>query len=167
MGETRASFGEWQSRRWRHGRGVFADSPPVAAGRYGAFATGHDAAGLAANPHVAEDSGRVAVLRGPLIYCMEQLDQPDGVTLSDAAIDLRRQTAAEFHSEFKSDLLGGVVVLRHPGAAYEGTSQGALYAPYTAATRKARAVPLTMIPYYAWANREPSFMEVWTPLLQG
>ncbi len=122
---------------------------------------------LAANPHVTEDSGRVAVLRGPLIYCMEQLDQPDGVTLSDAAIDLRRQTAAEFHSEFKSDLLGGVVVLRHPGAAYEGTSQGALYAPYTAATRKARAVPLTMIPYYAWANREPSFMEVWTPLLQG
>jgi DUF1680 family protein len=124
---------------------------------------------LAANPHVTEDSGRVAVLRGPLIYCMEQLDQPDGVTLSDAAIDLRRPAAAgEFHSEFKSDLLGGVVVLRHPGAAYEGSaSQGALYAPYTAATRKARAVPLTLIPYYAWANRDPSYMEVWAPLLQG
>jgi DUF1680 family protein len=80
---------------------------------------------------------------------------------------LRRQ-AAEFHSEFKSDLLGGVVVLHHPGAAYEGSiSQGALYAPYSAATRKSRSVPLTLIPYYAWANRDPSFMEVWTPLLQG
>jgi DUF1680 family protein len=122
---------------------------------------------LAANPHVTEDAGRVAVLRGPLIYCMEQLDQPGGVMLNDAALDLRRQ-AAEFHSEFKSDLLGGVVVLHHPGAAYEGTNaQGALYAPYSAATRKSRAVPLTLIPYYAWANRDPSFMEVWTPLLQS
>jgi uncharacterized protein len=123
---------------------------------------------LAANPHVTEDSGRVAVLRGPLIYCLEQLDQPSGVVLGDAALDLSRHSAMEYHSEFKSDLLGGVVVLTHPGAAYEGgDSDAALYSPYRVETRKSRAVPLTMIPYYAWANREPSFMEVWTPVAQA
>jgi len=123
---------------------------------------------LAANPHVTEDSGRVAVLRGPLIYCLEQLDQADGVVLGDAALDLRRQAASEYQSQFRSDLLGGVVTLRHPGAAYEaGQGQAPLYSRYSSEARKSRSVSLTMIPYYAWANREPSFMEVWTPVVQG
>jgi uncharacterized protein len=122
---------------------------------------------LVANPHVTEDAGRVAVLRGPLIYCLEQLDQPSGVVLSDAALDLHGRDAGDYHSEFKSDLLGGVMVLSHPGAAYEGDKDVPLYSPYRVETRKSRAVPLTMIPYYAWANRDPSFMEVWTPVMQG
>jgi hypothetical protein len=61
----------------------------------------------------------------------------------------------------------GLVVLHHPGAAYEGMLRGALYGPHSAAMRKALAVPLTLIPCYAWRNREPSFMEVRAPLLQS
>ena len=121
---------------------------------------------LAANPHVTEDTGRVAVERGPLVYCLEQLDQPQGVALSDGAL-LVGQKAGEFRSEYRSDLLGGVVVLHHPGAVYEGSSDSALYSPYSGVSRKSRPALLTLIPYYAWANREPSFMEVWTPLLDA
>ncbi|MGB8799172.1 MAG: beta-L-arabinofuranosidase domain-containing protein, partial [Candidatus Acidiferrales bacterium] len=69
---------------------------------------------IEANPHVVEDAGRVAVQRGPLVYCMEQLDQPSGVKLDDVALDLGRKATGEFRSEFKPDLLGGVVVLEHP-----------------------------------------------------
>jgi uncharacterized protein len=123
---------------------------------------------IEANPHVVEDAGRVAVQRGPLVYCLEQLDQPSGVALADVALDLGRKTAGEFHSEFKSDLLGGVVVLQHPGASLEfGSAHDALYSTYRADAPKSNPVPLTFIPYYAWANREATAMQVWTPLLRA
>ena len=122
---------------------------------------------IEANPHVVEDVGRVAVQRGPLVYCLEQLDQPSGVKLDDVALDLGRKTTGEFHSEFKSDLLGGVIVLEHPGASLDyGSSHDALYSTYKADTPKNKPVPLTFIPYYAWANREATPMQVWTPLLK-
>ncbi len=123
---------------------------------------------LEANPHVVDDTGRVAVQRGPLIYCLEQLDQPDGVALSDVAVDLGHKSPALFESEFRGDLLGGIVVLRHTGAAYEKTnSRDALYSRYEGAPLKSRRVPLTFIPYYAWANRAAAAMQVWTPLLKA
>src|SRR5713101_2765870 len=118
---------------------------------------------IAANPHVADDTGRIAIQRGPLIYCLEELDQPSGVSLSDVAVNPGR--AQEFQSEFKSDLLGGVVVLHHTGVSYEGAaSRNALYARYSGEPSKTRQLPLTFIPYYAWANREATSMQVWTPL---
>ena len=40
---------------------------------------------IEANPRVADDTGRVAIQRGPLIYCLEEIDQPAGTSLSDAA----------------------------------------------------------------------------------
>ena len=123
---------------------------------------------LGANPHVVDDTGRVAVQRGPLIYCLEQLDQPDRVALSDVALDLGHKTTAQFESEFRDDLLGGIVVLRHTGAAYEKTnSRDALYFRYDGAPLMSRRVPLTFIPYYAWANRAAAAMQVWTPLLKA
>jgi DUF1680 family protein len=123
---------------------------------------------IEANAHVVEDAGRVAVQRGPLVYCMEQMDQPNGVALADVALDLGHKPTGEFHSEFRSDLLGGVMVLQHEGAVYEyGSSRDALYSTYSPAPPKSRVVPLTFIPYYAWANREQTPMQVWTPLLKA
>ena len=74
---------------------------------------------LQANPQVADDAGRVAVQRGPLVYCLEELDQPAGVAMSDLAVALGQKPQAQFQTEMKNDLLGGVVVLRHTGVAYE------------------------------------------------
>jgi DUF1680 family protein len=123
---------------------------------------------LEANRRVVDDYGRVAVQRGPLVYCLEELDQTEGTTLFDVALDLRQNSPAQFHEEFKGDLLGGVVLLKHMGAAYEKSSQGAaLYRPYTASASKDRAVELRFIPYYAWANRAATPMQVWTPVLRA
>ena len=46
---------------------------------------------LAANPRVADDTGRVAVQRGPFIYCLEGIDQPQGVDLSEVSLPVGKQ----------------------------------------------------------------------------
>jgi uncharacterized protein len=123
---------------------------------------------IEANRRVVEDYGRVAVQRGPLVYCLEQLDQPEGVALYDVSLDLRREPASLFQEEFRSDVLGGIVMLKHMGAAYEKSgSGGGLYYPYSANAPKARQVELRFIPYYAWANRAGTPMQVWTPILRA
>jgi len=122
---------------------------------------------IEANPHVADDTGRVAIQRGPLIYCLEEVDQPSGVSLSDVAVSPGRHPSDQFQTEFKSDLLGGMVVLHHTGAAFErGAAQKALYSRYGGESAKTRRVPLTFIPYYAWANRQATSMQVWNLLMQ-
>jgi DUF1680 family protein len=116
---------------------------------------------IEANPRVADDTGRVAIQRGPLIYCLEEIDQPSGVSLSDVAVNPGRQPAEQFHTEFRRDLLGGMVVLHHTGAIFErATSEKKLYSRYSR-EEKTRNVPLTFIPYYAWANRDATSMQVW------
>ncbi len=122
---------------------------------------------LEANPHVIEDVGRVAVQRGPLVYCLEQMDQPPGTAIEDVALDLGRKPSGEFKTEFKSDLLGGVVVLEHEGAVIEYPgSRDSLYSQYQVDRPKTKPVHLTFIPYYAWANRDKTPMQVWTQLVK-
>ena len=131
---------------------------------------------LSANRQVADDVGRVAVQRGPLVYCLEQLDQPGDVHLTDGSVAVSMKPGTEFTSEFKKGFLGDIVVLHRDGVVAEEPSSagspnskagpGALYGPYQdhADARYSRSVLLTFIPYYAWANREASPMEIWTPV---
>lgn len=114
-----------------------------------------------ANPRVAEDAGKVAVERGPLVYALEQPDQ--SAPVPDLSLV---NPEAGFESEFRGDLLGGVMLLKHAGAAYEHSlDREPLYESLDRARqRKTEPVGLTFIPYYAWANRGPSAMEVWVPL---
>jgi uncharacterized protein len=123
---------------------------------------------IEANRRVVDDYGRVAVQRGPLVYCLEQLDQPPGVSLYDVSLDLRQDTSSAFHEEFDKDLLGGIVVLKRAEAwAGKTSSDGKLYRKYTPTVPKGRRVELKFIPYYAWANRAATPMQVWTPTLRA
>lgn len=121
---------------------------------------------LQSSRYIAENSGRVAVQRGPLLYCLEGADQPEGATVSDLAVVLGKNPGGEFHPERRPDMLGGITVLRHEGGALESSSGAPLYARYRGATHKTRRVPLTFIPYYAWANRAATSMQVWMPAVQ-
>ena len=121
---------------------------------------------MEANPRVADDTGRVAIQRGPLVYCLEEIDQSGGTILSDVAIDPGRHPGDAFKPELRSDLLGGMVVLHHTGAVYEpGTSRKMLYSRHST-DKKIHKTPLTFIPYYAWANRGATSMQVWNLVLQ-
>jgi len=121
---------------------------------------------IEANARVVEDSGRVALQRGPLVYCLEQIDQPEGTSLADVSLRRGSHNSEEDLSEsFEKDLLGGVVVLRHEGEV--STTSGArrsLYFSADAPGSSSSNVELKFIPYYAWANRRPTPMQVWTPI---
>ncbi|MGB2622651.1 MAG: glycoside hydrolase family 127 protein [Candidatus Acidiferrum sp.] len=142
-------------RRWSPGdviRVKFAMTPQV----------------IEANPRVVDDYGRVAVRRGPLVFCLEQLDQPEGVGLFDVSLDVRPERASNFEEEFHNDMLGGVMVLKHRGAVSDKSeSSEALYQHYTAKKPEMKQVELRFIPYYAWANRAATPMQVWTPVIRA
>lgn len=115
---------------------------------------------ISANPLVAENTGRAALQRGPLVYCVEQLDHPD-ISIFDLLLD----PAGGFTEEFRPDLLGGVVVLKHKGRAWR-TSPGEepLYQAWPGAKRTTRPVEITLIPYYTFHNRGVTAMRVWLPV---
>lgn len=116
---------------------------------------------VTANPQVVEDNGKVAVQRGPLVYCQEGIDEHG--RLADL---LFTRPSAPFSVESRPDLLGGVMVLKHSGAEYiRSLAAEPLYEPFDAGPRKTKPVDLNLIPYYTWANRERSSMEVWIPLM--
>jgi uncharacterized protein len=115
-----------------------------------------------ANPLVREDAGRVAVERGPLVYCLEQPDQP--FNLFDASLWL---DGSGFVNEFRPDLLGGILEIKHRGTVVEQPlSEEPLYQAFRPVKdRPGKEVALTFIPYYTWANRGESRMEVWVPYM--
>jgi DUF1680 family protein len=123
---------------------------------------------VAANPRVSEDTARVAISRGPMIYCMEGLDQESGTALSDVLIRIDANAGKEFQDEYEAKLLDGLVVVHHNGAAHETSSADeGLYIPVSSAPLKTRPAKLTMIPYYAWANRQPTTMQVWSRYIRS
>jgi DUF1680 family protein len=112
------------------------------------------------HPHVAENAGRVALMRGPLLYCVEQTDQP-GLDPRDLVVPVGPEPSVRF----EPGLLGGVTALtvRAEVVAPQPAWESRLYR--TANTlpddRRAETVKLKAVPYYAWANREPAAMRVW------
>ncbi len=114
-----------------------------------------------ANPRVADEYGRVALQRGPLVYALEQIDQ-NGIALSD----IFYHSGALIAPEMRKDLLGGITVLKVSGqAAEKSLGEEPLYEPLSSALNRAkRPVNLTFVPFYAIGNREPTPMEVWVPI---
>ncbi|TPJ35405.1 glycoside hydrolase family 127 protein [Mesorhizobium sp. B2-5-13] len=108
---------------------------------------------LYANPEVRQDAGRVALSRGPLIYCVEATDNDTSLH----RLTLPRTAGIEAHDE--PDLLGGVVTLSATAQADAGDGwRDGLYRSEPPAKVETR---LTAIPYFAWDNREPGGMLVW------
>jgi len=109
---------------------------------------------IAAHPDITDDSGRVALQRGPIVYCLEDADHAAPVHQIVLPQD------ANLRVSFDADLLGGVPLITGDALAIERLDTG-LY--YPADMVHTRPVTLRGIPYYAWDNREPGRMVVWLP----
>jgi DUF1680 family protein len=107
-----------------------------------------------AHPLVKENVGRVALKRGPLVYCVEETDNPGGRVQQlqlpqDASIDV----------EERRDLFDGIVVLA--ADARRLTDAGWDQSLYRTRPPEAQPARLTAVPYYLWNNREKGSMQVW------
>jgi DUF1680 family protein len=112
---------------------------------------------IEANPYVREDAGKVAIQRGPIVYCLEEVD--NGNNLSSISIAEKQ----EFLVEFDENLLGGVSVIKGRGfrRQNEGWKEN-LYRPYK---KEVQPVEIKAIPYALWGNRNPGEMQVWIRLV--
>jgi DUF1680 family protein len=110
---------------------------------------------LFAHPAVIMDAGRVALRRGPLVYCFEEADNPGGLVQR-----LKLSREAELKTSTRADLFGGIVTLSAPGTALKTGDWSTLYR-----TKRSGEEPatLTALPYYLWANRGKGSMVVWIP----
>jgi len=104
---------------------------------------------VVANENVKDDIGKVALQRGPIIYCAEWKDN-DG-----RAANLVMPDAATFTTEFKPDMLNGVEVIKStvPAVLVDANGQSV----------QTMQKPFVAIPYYAWANRGKGEMMIWFP----
>jgi DUF1680 family protein len=116
---------------------------------------------IVSHPRVAENAGRVALRRGPLLYCVEAADHPIGDVRDFVLPDDAEIVAAQ-----RPEDLGGIVVLT-ADAELESAApgwDGALYRTLESSERDQpgrSSVTLTAIPYCAWANRGAGPMTVW------
>jgi hypothetical protein len=115
----------------------------------------------APNPRIDAVRGCVAVERGPVVFCLEELDLPAGIELADVAVDSR---VAPLDSGPLAQLSG------LPSVALQGLVRdldGWRHTEYRdlreVPAASAAPMPLLAVPYFAWANRDRGGMRVWIP----
>ena len=111
---------------------------------------------MTANPRIREDAGRVALQRGPVVYCLEEVD--NGTEL--ASITLPRDARLSYTLD--RQLFGGVGTIRGAALCSDPANWGSeLYRQKVANSDPQLPFILTAIPYCFWANRQPGEMRVW------
>lgn len=103
---------------------------------------------IVAHDSVKADRGRVALQRGPLVYCVEWVDMTD-----DHVLNLLLSDDVSLETKFEPDLLRGVQVIRGAAQSYQQIQNGAM-------TEKQTQI-FQAIPYYAWSHRGRGEMAVW------
>jgi DUF1680 family protein len=118
------------------------------------------------HPRIESTAGCLAIERGPLVYCLEQVDHTASV------LDVTLDTQSPLIDTWRADLLGGVMTVSASGQAHDlSVWDGVTFQPYSSGpARASQPTPLTAIPYFAWANRGPGPMRVWihhTPVVSA
>ena len=109
---------------------------------------------MEADPRVREDIGKVAVTRGPMVYCLEEAD--NGTDLHLLTLDCGKEAETE---EFTVAGEQVIAVVMDGFRQQVQTSRKGLYHPLKTAVKE--PVKLRFIPYYVWANRGENEMTVW------
>lgn len=112
------------------------------------------ATAMAANPLVREDIGKAAIRRGPLIYCLEEVDNGKNLHLLELKLPL------EAEDETVSMLGHQIVRINAAGGRYELHNTQELYQRLE--IQRPEPVVLKYIPYCMWNNRGEGEMQVWT-----
>ncbi len=111
---------------------------------------------MVAHPEIRQDAGQVALQRGPIVYCAEEVD--NGARLANLVLP----ATASLTAERDPGLFGGLGVITGEALRVEPAAwPGGIYQPEGAAMLTSRPQPFKAIPYAFWANRAPGEMRVW------
>jgi hypothetical protein len=111
---------------------------------------------ISPHPDIRQDAGCIALQRGPLIYCLEAVD--NGPRLANIIIPHE----SKLTSEWDASLFGGVSVVTGDAMRIEPRNwQDGLYHAQSTFSYEATPITFKAIPYCFWANREPGEMRVW------
>lgn len=113
---------------------------------------------MRAHPSVRFLQRRIALQRGPLVYCLEGVDHGD-IILDRISIDPQHLPSGEFNVEYQANLLGGVCVIHGKGEVVDEQGWGDTL--YRDSPPISRYRDITAIPYYAWDNRAAGEMRIW------
>ncbi|CAM4121901.1 glycoside hydrolase family 127 protein [Lederbergia lenta] len=105
-----------------------------------------------ANPNVRENIGKVALQRGPIVYCIEEADNGENLKSISLATNSALSVA------YEKDLLEGVTVITGEGLRIKEIESDQLY--FTGEIEMVRS-EVKAIPYFSWSNRKPGEMSVW------
>ncbi|MEP4079547.1 glycoside hydrolase family 127 protein [Haloferula sp.] len=131
-------------REWKAGDTIDLDMPmPIN------FIEGH--------PRIEEVRNQVALKRGPIVYCVESPDLPEGSSILDVYLD----GDCNLSFEQKPDFLGGVPVISADLKLREDKGEGMYRALKKPTWRSCKS---QFVPYYAWSNRGDSEMTVFVPV---
>jgi DUF1680 family protein len=108
---------------------------------------------IESNPRVRENTGKTAVMRGPLVYCLEEEDNGGDL------FKIHLGNPVDIRTQYEQDLLQGVVSLSFTGWKEKDWREDELYRRLGGTERE--DITLKWIPYYAWTNRKPGEMIVW------
>ncbi|WP_371582014.1 glycoside hydrolase family 127 protein [Streptomyces sp. NBC_01314] len=119
-----------------------------------------------ADPRIDAVRGTVAVQRGPLVYCAESVDLPDGHEVDAILVDTSAdpEDGPGDGGTEGTEGMGGTVVVAGEVVVRAGRSEAAWpYEPLGRPTETAGPTGIVLVPYHSWANRGPSTMRVWLP----
>ncbi len=115
---------------------------------------------MQANPEVEQSRNQVAVQRGPVVYCLESCDLPEGTHIMQVKLNADTPLTAKY----EPGLLGGITTISTEAlVSPEGDYSQSLYLPLGKTPLK--KIMVKLIPYYTWANRGKSEMTVWLPIV--
>ena len=108
---------------------------------------------MQSNPLVRANAGKVAIQRGPLVYCLEETDNGDNLSAISIPVD------SNLTAQFDAETAGGVVVIT--GNAFRTDTFGWEEKLYRTAQIRENPVTIKAVPYCVWGNRNPGEMLVW------
>ncbi|WP_083631270.1 glycoside hydrolase family 127 protein [Labilibacter marinus] len=134
------------NRKWKKGDKITVDMPMDVT-----FVEGHT--------HIEEVRNQVAVKRGPIVYCMESADLPEGAKIMDVYLN----GDAEMKAVFKKDLLAGVTAIEAEVKIRKDNNTEKMYK----AVKKPEfeTIKTQFVPYFSWSNRGKGEMSVFVPVI--
>jgi DUF1680 family protein len=115
---------------------------------------------FAGHPFIESTRSSAAIVRGPIVYCIEECDESPDAAGMTVFID----EDAALRSVWRPDLMRGCMAILGAGHAHSAAGWNSLYRRRGEVPPESQQIELTALPYFLWGNRAAGVMNVWIPV---